>query len=107
MDRKHDATNLAERSFRQMIDTTDAVCAEFADRGVQITVRRLPEDSTYVLIEGDQTAFEFLGKLFLAHARGEDCGFQISPNSAGCALFSQAAQFGIYLHRLPCVEVKP
>jgi len=90
-----------------MEHSTDSVCSEFADRGVQITVKPLPEDSAYVLIEGDQTAFEFLGKLFLAHAHGEDCGFQISPHCAGSALFSQAAQFGLYLHRLPCVEAKP
>jgi hypothetical protein len=87
--------------------TTDAICEEFADRGVQITVKPLPEDSAYILIEGDQTAFEFLGKLFLAHATAEDCGFQISPHCAGNALFSRAAQLGIYLHRLPCTERQP
>ena len=36
----------------------DAVCFEFSDSAVQITVKHLPEDSTYVLIEGDKTAFE-------------------------------------------------
>ena len=90
-----------------MKQSTDTICSEFADRNVQITVKPLPEDSTYILIEGDNTTFEFLGKLFLAHASGEDCGFQISPHCAGNALFSKAAQFGIYLHRLPCVEAKP
>jgi len=90
-----------------MKQTTDAICEEFADRGVQITVKPLPEDSSYILIEGDQTAFEFLGKLFLAHATGEDCGFQISPHCAGNAVFSRAAQLGIYLHRLPCTERQP
>jgi hypothetical protein len=87
-----------------MSQTTDAVCSEFADKGLQITVKALPEDRTYVLIEGDKMAFEFLGKLLLAHASGEDCGFSLSPNSAGSALFSPTAEFGLYLHRLPCVE---
>lgn len=84
----------------------DAVCFEFSDSAVQITVKHLPKDSTYVLIEGDKTAFEFLGRLFLAHARGEDCGFHISPHCAGSALFSKEAELGLYLHRLPCVEAQ-
>jgi len=90
-----------------MTQSTDAVCSEFADQGVRVTVKPLAQDSAYVLIEGDRLAFEFLGKLFLAHSNGEDCGFQISPYGAGSALFSQAARFGLYLHRLPCVETTP
>jgi hypothetical protein len=31
----------------------------------------------------------------------------LSAGGAGSGLFSQAAQFGVYLHRLPCVEAKP
>ena len=89
-----------------MNQTTDAVCGEFADKGVQITVKALPEDRTYVLIEGDKMAFEFLGKLLLAHANQGDCGFFIAPNGPGCALFSPTAELGLYFHRLPCVEAK-
>jgi hypothetical protein len=82
--------------------TVNRMCAKYADIGVTLTVKLLPQDPKLVLVEGDELAFEFLGKLFLAHARGVGCGVQIGPRYAGNKLFSKKAKLGLYLHRLPC-----
>ena len=83
--------------------TVDDVCASYADRGVKITVKALPRDPKFILFEGDQLAFEFLGNLFLAQARAPNgCSFSLGPKYAGCALFSKTAKFVLSLHRLPC-----
>jgi len=83
--------------------TTNSVCAAYADKGVKLLVKQLPEDPEIVLIEGEALAFEFLGKLFLAHSQHIDgCGLQMGPKYAGNAFFSKKAKLGIYLHCLPC-----
>jgi hypothetical protein len=72
-----------------------------------LKVAMLPADEDggdYVLFEGNKTAYEFLGRLFLDHAKAHDYGFQISPEGAGSALFKKSSTFGPYLHRLPCNE---
>jgi hypothetical protein len=82
----------------------DAVCARFAQKRA-LKVALLPTDEEggdFVLFEGTKTAYQFLGRLFLAHAKAQDCGFQISPKGAGSALFKNGSTFGLYLHRLPC-----
>ncbi len=81
----------------------DNVCEAYADRGAKITVKPLPEDPSLILFEGDELAFEFLGKLFLAHAKAiNGCGFFLGPKTAGSAFFSKKAKLGLYVHRLPC-----
>ena len=87
-----------------MNQSVEGVCSQFADRGVQISVTPLPGYATTLLIEGDKMAFELLSKLFLAHADGSDCGFEVSPRGPGNALFARGANLGLYLHRLPCTE---
>jgi hypothetical protein len=83
--------------------TVDDVCVTYADRNVKVTVKPLPGAPNVILFEGDDLAFEFLGKLFLAQAKGiNGCGFEIGPKHAGNALFSKKAKLGLYLHRLPC-----
>ena len=83
--------------------TVDNVCAKYADKGVKLVVKPLPNHPSVVLFEGDELAFEFLGKLFLAQAKAiNGCGFEIGPRHAGNALFSRKAKLGLYLHRLPC-----
>lgn len=83
----------------------DEVCEFCADKGIKVTIRRMPEDPEYFLIEGDTEALEFLGQLLIAQARFEmDRAFQISPNGAGSALFGKESDTGIYIHRLPCLE---
>jgi hypothetical protein len=85
--------------------TPDQVCGEA--RNIKVTVKPLPEDKSYVLIEGDQAAFHWLADLFAAHADfDKDCGFQIAPNGPGNAFFKKGSKLGVYLHRLPCVEKK-
>jgi hypothetical protein len=72
-----------------------------------LKVALLPADErggNFILLEGNKAAFEFLGRLFLAHAKAHDCGFQISPKGAGSAFFKKGSTFGLYLHRLPCDE---
>ena len=83
----------------------DSVCGTAPDT-IKFTVKQLPKHKGMVLIEGDKAAFEFLGELFKAHARAEDCGFDIGPKSAGRARFKKGSTLGLYLHRLPCVEKK-
>jgi hypothetical protein len=83
--------------------TVDGICAVYAKKGAKITVKPLPKYSDVILFEGDELAFEFLGKLFLAQAKAiNGCGFEIGPKYAGNALFAKKATLGLYLHRLPC-----
>ena len=85
-----------------MPNSPDEVCRRA--RKVKLTVKRLPEDRSYVLIEGDKIAFKFLSGLFDALARVKDCGFQIAPDGAGSAFFRRGSKLGLYLHRLPCMS---
>jgi hypothetical protein len=88
--------------------TVDSICAAYADKGVKVVVKPLPNAPKVILFEGDELAFEFLGKLFLAHAKAiNGCGFQIGPKHAGNKSFSTKAALGIYLHRLPCDNDAP
>ena len=81
----------------------DDVSTAYADRGAKITIRPLRTDPNMVLIEGDELAFEYLGKLFLAHAKAiNGCGYSLDPRAAGCALHSTESTLGLSLHRLPC-----
>lgn len=83
----------------------DYVCEEYSEKDVKITIKKLNKD--FVLIEGDKVSLEFLGKLLIAQANFEDdCGFQMSPDGAGCSFFSNDSKFGIYIHRLPCEHGK-
>jgi len=83
--------------------TVDNVSAAYADKGAKITMRPLRTDPNMILIEGDELAFEFLGRLFLAHSKAiNGCGFSLDPHGAGCALYSKESVLGLALHRLPC-----
>jgi hypothetical protein len=82
--------------------TPDSVCGT-AEK-VKFKIAPLPEDSSYVLIEGDRNAFKFLARLFDAHAEADDCGFHIGPKCAGNAWFKKGSSLGLYLHKLPCGE---
>jgi len=88
--------------------TVDRICAAYADRGAKIVVKPLSKEPTVILFEGDELAFEFLGKLSLAHQAKaiNGCGFEIGPKYAGNTFFSKKATLGLYLHRLPCNNAK-
>jgi len=79
---------------------SDEICDAYARKNIKLTVRLLNDED--VLIEGDSGALEFLGNLFLAHAREETCGRNIGPNAAGNAFFTKDSTKGIYIHRVPC-----
>jgi hypothetical protein len=85
-----------------MRNSVDDLCGR--TRNVKLTVKKLRGDRSCVLIEGDRKAFEFLSDLFRAHARGKDCGFQIAPHGAGGTFIKKGSDFGLYLHRLPCLD---
>ncbi len=85
------------------IDSPDSLCEKYANRNVKVSCKML--DDNTILLEGEREALEFLGNLLLAQARFElDCGFQIGPHGAGCALFTEESNMGIYIHRLPCID---
>ncbi|HEV2731131.1 MAG TPA: hypothetical protein VGV15_13955 [Terriglobales bacterium] len=84
-------------------ESPDSVCGS-ALNNIKFKIALLPEDHTYVLIEGDKDTFKFLARLLEAQAEANDCGFQIHPKSAGRARFKKGSSLGLYLHRLPCVE---
>jgi len=87
--------------------TVDNVCVAYAAKGAKIFVKLLPEDPNFILFEGDQVAFEFIGNLFLAQAKAlNGCAFCLGPKYAGSALFSKKAKLGFHPHRLPC-DSKP
>lgn len=79
---------------------TDDICEAYAEKGVKLTIRLLNDED--VLIEGTSDALEFLGNLFLAHAKDREDGRHLSPHSAGSVFFSSESTKGIYIHRLPC-----
>jgi hypothetical protein len=93
------------REGSSMGKTPDQVCRNA--RNIKLTVKPLPEDTSYVLIEGNKAAFHWLSDLFAAHAEFDmDCGFFIAPNGPSSARFKKGSKLGLYLHRLPCVEKK-
>jgi hypothetical protein len=64
----------------------------------KLTVRKINRYT--VLIEGDSTAFQFLGTLLLSHAQAHDCGDEYSPKGPGWGFFTHDSTLGFYLHRL-------
>jgi hypothetical protein len=60
-----------------------------------------------ILIEGQKSALEFLGKLLIVQSSfKDDCGFHIGPRQAGSRAFSKKSKYGVYIHRLPCMSKK-
>jgi hypothetical protein len=80
--------------------TPDTVCKKYARKNIKITIRPLDDEKTTLLIESEREGLEFLGRLFLAQARSEDCGFQLGRRGAGRAFFSKLSTSGLYIHRL-------
>ncbi len=80
--------------------STNQVFELFATKDAKITVRML--DKLTILVEGDSTAIEFLGKLLLAHAKSDEHSVQLSPHGAGRNRFSKESTLGFYVHKVPC-----
>jgi hypothetical protein len=85
--------------------STNTIFEEYAGKRTKVTVRKL--NRNLILIEGDRTAFEFLGQLFLAHARSKDRHLQFWPKGPGKSRFSRQSTLGFYLHVLPCLSKVP
>jgi hypothetical protein len=75
----------------------DEICVRFSRRKTGLIIKKLDRDT--VLIEGSRSGLEFLGNLFLAQARFDDCGFQIGPKASGSSFFKKSSAFGLYIHR--------
>ena len=76
---------------------TDDLCEKYADLGIQLNVSEI---EGAILIQSNSQGLQFLGELLIAHSKGGDRGFQISPKAAGKALFSDTATKGLYLDRV-------
>jgi hypothetical protein len=92
-------------------DTTvnpDTIWKEYAPKKVRLNTQCLPAESELaypsILIEGDAISLQCFARVILAVVADEDCGYGISPKGPGAAFFSKAAKFGIYIHRLPCIN---
>jgi hypothetical protein len=70
----------------------------------KLTIMKLDRDT--VLIEGEATALQFLGRYILAHSADDKsaCGASLHPKAAGNAWFTKDATLGFYLHKLPCPQ---
>jgi hypothetical protein len=78
---------------------------------VRLTIKTLPEKTAAglpsILLEGDKTSLEWLADFILASAADErDCGSFVSPDGPGNIFFDKQSEFGLYIHRLPCLEHK-
>ena len=82
--------------------STWSVFSRYANRVSDLNIRLL--DRKYVVIEGKAETLKFLGNLLLAAAEEEDCGTQLSPKGPKTGFFDPASRYGLYLHRLPCVN---
>ena len=84
--------------------STNGVFRKYAVKRTKVTVKKL--DKEVILVEGNRTAFEFLGELFLAFARSNEHSVQIWPRGPGNARFTSQSTLGFYLHKLPCTYRK-
>jgi hypothetical protein len=86
-----------------------------AATGKKLTVRKISVDRNepaevapipiqdYVVVEGDRDSLRFLGELFIAFADNDlGCSFDLHPQGAGNAHFSDTSDMGIKLHKMPC-----
>lgn len=87
----------------------DVVSDRFPDGTIKLFTKLFPptqdNPAPRLLIEGDATSLEYLGRMILAQAAyPKDCGYGISPKAAGRALFHKKAEVAISIHRLPCLD---
>jgi len=87
----------------------DDVWRLYKGKKVRLAVKLLPEEKPEgrpsVLLEGNRTSLEWLADTILASAAyKQDCGFFVAPDGPGNIFFNKQSGFGIYIHRLPCLE---
>ncbi len=72
---------------------------------VKVLPEKNPEGRPSILLEGNQASLEWFADSILAHARDmRDCGFFFGPDGPGNLFFNKKSEFGLYIHRLPCLE---
>lgn len=82
---------------------TGEVLSQYFKTVTDIRIDTIDEDM--VLIEARAETFRFLSELFRAAAEDEtDCGTQFFPDGPFGQMFSKKSRFGLYLHRLPCMN---
>lgn len=99
------------RQRRSRIIPPDKVWQLYDGLRVKLLVKTLPEKKAAglpsILLEGDRTSLEWLADFILASAADErDCGSFVGPDGPGNIFFDKKSEFGIYIHRLPCLESK-
>jgi hypothetical protein len=92
-------------------DLPTDVLVNYPVRRGKITVKILMDppnyENVYVLFEGNKAALEFVGRLFIAQARYRgECSYHIAPIGPGGRVFSDDSTLGLYVHRLPCIDMK-
>jgi hypothetical protein len=82
---------------------TGEVLSQYFKHVTDLRIDMIDEDM--VLIEAHAATFRFLSELFRAAAEDEtDCGTQFFPHGPFGQMFSKKSRFGLYLHRLPCMN---
>jgi hypothetical protein len=81
------------------------------DRKVKLLVRALHDEGAeglpLILFEGNRASLNWLADFIRATAADyRDCGNFVSPDGPGNLYFNKKSEFGIYVHRLPCLEKK-
>src|SRR6266550_876064 len=87
----------------------EGIAKLYDGRKVQLAVKVLTEEKREglpsILLEGDRTSLEWLADIILASAADKrDCGSFVAPDGPGNVYFHKSSEFGIYIHRLPCLE---
>lgn len=87
----------------------DDVSKLYRRRKVSLLVKVLPEKDggglPSILLEGNRSSLEWLADSIRAQARDmRDCSFFFGPDGPGNFFFNKKSEFGLYIHRLPCLE---
>ncbi|HEV2732830.1 MAG TPA: hypothetical protein VGV15_22590 [Terriglobales bacterium] len=103
------ATRLPSQTRASRSMFPDDVSKLYKRRKVSLTVKVLPEKSREglpsILLEGNRASLEWLADSILAQASDKrDCSFFFGPDGPGNFFFNKNSEFGIYIHRLPCLE---
>lgn len=101
--------SIVEDMPKRSSTTPNKVWKAFPEGAVKLNLRLLEVEEgeaavPSVLIEGSRQSLRALASVINAVAEDEDCGYGISPTGPGNAYFSKKSRFGIYIHRLPCVN---
>jgi hypothetical protein len=99
----------SQTTRKSRVKRPDDVSDDFPDGAIKLFTKLLnptPDgEAARLLIEGDKTSLEYLGRMILAQAAFPlDCSYGISPRSAGRAFFKRGSKLGIVIHRLPCLS---